>query len=78
MQKFTEKIKLLINLLSDPDSRIQKLYEAWKPKKMTGQEFPGTACTTFLINPSGNIKKVWNNVKVRGHAEAVPGTLRNL
>jgi peroxiredoxin Q/BCP len=76
-QKFTEKKDLTINLLSDEDSRVQKLYDVWKPKKMMGREFLGTVRTTFLINPKGSIEKVWNNVKARGHAEAVLETLKS-
>jgi peroxiredoxin Q/BCP len=31
----------------------------------------GTVRTTFLIDSNGKITKVWNNVRVKGHAEAV-------
>ncbi len=77
-QKFTEKKDLTINLLSDEDSRIQKLYDVWKPKKMMGREFLGTVRTTFLINPDGKIKKIWNKVKSKAHAEAVLEILKSL
>lgn len=77
-QKFTEKKELTINLLSDPDSRIQKLYGVWKPKKFMGREFLGTVRTTFLISPDQTIKKIWNEVKAKGHAEAVLKELANL
>lgn len=77
-QKFTEKKDLTINLLSDENSRIQKLYEVWKPKKFMGREFLGTVRTTFLIDPSGKIKKIWNEVKAKGHAQAVLETLKNI
>lgn len=77
-QKFTEKKDLTINLLSDENSRIQKLYDVWKPKKMMGREFLGTVRTTFLINPQGAIEKIWNKVKSKGHAEAVLETLKLL
>ncbi|MFC1600085.1 thioredoxin-dependent thiol peroxidase [Patescibacteria group bacterium] len=77
-QKFTEKKDLTINLLSDENSRIQKLYDVWKPKKFMGKEFLGTVRTTFLINPSGNIEKIWNKVKAKEHAEAVLETLKSI
>ncbi len=77
-QKFTDKKELTINLLSDPDSRIQKLYDVWKPKKFMGREFLGTVRTTFLISPDQTIKKIWNEVKAKGHAEAVLKELANL
>ncbi|MFC1656095.1 thioredoxin-dependent thiol peroxidase [Patescibacteria group bacterium] len=74
-QKFTEKKELTINLLSDPESEVQKLYYVWKPKKMMGREFLGTVRTTFLINPEGVIVKIWNKVKAKGHAEETLGVL---
>jgi len=77
-QKFTDKKNLTINLLSDPESRIQKLYGVWQKKKFMGREFMGTVRTTFLINPKGDIEKIWNNVKAKGHAQAVLDTLGNL
>lgn len=77
-QKFTEKKDLTINLLSDPESRIQKLYGVWQKKKFMGREFMGTVRTTFLINPQGDIENIWNNVKAKGHAQAVLEALGNL
>lgn len=77
-QKFTEKKNLTINLLSDENLRIQKLYGVWKLKKFMGREFMGTIRTTFLIDPAGNIKKVWNNVKAKGHAQAVLEILKKI
>ncbi|MBT5017022.1 thioredoxin-dependent thiol peroxidase [Candidatus Peregrinibacteria bacterium] len=70
-QKFTEKQNLGIELLSDPDSEVQKKYGAWRPKKFMGREFMGTVRSTVLINPKGKIIKTWDNVKAKGHAEIV-------
>ncbi len=70
-QKFIDKKKLTIRLLSDPDSMIQKKFGVWRLKKFMGKEFTGTIRTTFLINPTGKIKKIWEKVKVRGHASEV-------
>ena len=70
-QKFTEKKNLTVELLSDPDSEVQKLYGVWRPKKMMGREFLGTVRSTFLISPDGRIAKIWDNVKAKGHAEQV-------
>lgn len=70
-QKFIDKKKLTIRLLSDPDSMIQKKFGVWRLKKFMCKEFTGTIRTTFLINPTGKIKKIWEKVKVRGHASEV-------
>jgi peroxiredoxin Q/BCP len=34
--------------------------------------------TTFLIGPDGRIVQVWENVKVKGHAEAVLAAVKAL
>jgi len=38
----------------------------------------GVARSTLLIDPEGVIRHVWPKVKVKGHAEAVLETLREL
>jgi peroxiredoxin Q/BCP len=38
---------------------------------MYGRTFMGVKRTTVLIGPDGRIAKVWQNVKVPGHAEEV-------
>lgn len=77
-QKFIESQHLNIHLLSDPDSKMQKDYGVWRPKKFMGREFLGTVRSTFLLDPDGVVRKVWDNVKARGHAEVVLGELKRL
>ncbi len=69
--KFAKHRKLSVTLLSDPDKAALNLYGVWKPVKFMGREFLGTARTTFLVNPSGKIVKVWEKVNPLGHARAV-------
>jgi peroxiredoxin Q/BCP len=70
-QKFIDKRGLTINLLSDPDAKVQKLYGVYKEKKMFGKIGFGTERTTFLINPEGEVEKKWEKVKAIGHAKEV-------
>ena len=77
-QKFTEKKALTINLLSDPESEVQKKYGVWRPKKFLGKEFLGTVRSTFLISPKGVIVKIWDSVKAKEHAQEVLETLTAL
>lgn len=70
-QKFIEKAALTITLLSDPELEVLKLFDVWQLKKFMGKESMGTVRTTFLIRPDGILEKIWNNVRVKGHAEAV-------
>ncbi|WNY25761.1 thioredoxin-dependent thiol peroxidase [Methanolapillus millepedarum] len=75
-QKFTEKRELKIILLSDEELTANIAFDVWRLKKFMGKENMGTVRTTFLINPDGKIAKIWNNVKVDGHVEAVLEELR--
>ncbi|WNY23937.1 Putative peroxiredoxin bcp [Methanimicrococcus hongohii] len=77
-QKFIEKAELTITLLADPELEVIKAYDVWQLKKFMGNENMGTVRTTFLIDTDGKIGKVWNNVRVKGHAEIVLDELKNL
>ncbi|MBF0466419.1 MAG: peroxiredoxin [Nitrospirae bacterium] len=69
--KFKEKHGLNFPLLSDPDHKVLELYGAWGEKTMYGKPVISTIRTTVLIDKDGTIKKVWNNVKVKGHVDEV-------
>ncbi|WP_135611840.1 thioredoxin-dependent thiol peroxidase [Methanococcoides sp. AM1] len=77
-QRFIEKKELGITLLSDESTELQQSYDVWQLKKMAGREYMGTVRTTFLIDPEGNIAKVWDKVKAKGHAGAVLEGLREI
>jgi peroxiredoxin len=76
--KFSERKQLKIELLSDPEHEVLKKYGVWKPKKLFGKEFLGVVRSTFLINPEGIIEKIWDKVKVTGHATDVKENLCSL
>lgn len=76
--KFITKYDLKVRLLSDPDHVVMEQYGVWRLKKMYGREFIGVVRSTFLINPQGVIAEIWNNVRVKGHAEKVYQTLDEL
>lgn len=68
-QKFKQKHNLPFTLLSDPEGKVLDLYDVWKKKSMYGRTFMGTERTTFLIDEQGIVKKVFQKVKVKGHAQ---------
>jgi peroxiredoxin Q/BCP len=68
-QKFSDKYSLNFPLLSDPDFHVCKAYGVYKKKSLYGREFMGIERTTFLIDRSGTIRKVFPRVKVNGHAK---------
>jgi thioredoxin-dependent peroxiredoxin len=69
--KFIDKQKLGIILLSDPEHQIAESYDVWQLKKFMGKEYMGIVRSTFLVDPSGKVVKIWSSVKVKNHVETV-------
>ena len=76
--KFKEKYKIKFDLLADDEVKIVKSYKVWFKKKFIGREFMGVVRSTFLIDPKGEIVKIWDNVKVKDHAKGVLEILKNI
>ena len=70
-EKFREKFNYTIDLISDEDESLCKLFDVIKLKKLYGKEHMGIERSTFMISPSGDVLKEWIKVKVDGHAEEV-------
>ena len=77
-KKFKKKYKIKFDLLSDEGIDIIKSYKVWAKKKFMGREYMGVVRSTFLINPKGKIIKIWNNIKVKDHANEVLKTLKDI
>ena len=73
--KFKAKYNLNFTLLSDPDKVAMEAYGAWG-KKMFGKE--GVLRKTFIINPDGQVVKVYGRVTPLGHGEQVIAELQSL
>lgn len=69
--KFKQKFKLGFPLISDEDKSMLEAYGVWVEKSMYGRKYMGVERTTFLIDRKGKIARVWNKVKVPGHADEV-------
>jgi peroxiredoxin Q/BCP len=76
--KFKKKYKIKFDLLADDKIKIVKSYKVWAKKKFMGREFMGIVRSTFLVDPMGKIVKIWDNVKVKDHAQEVLDTLKNI
>ena len=76
-KKFVEKYDLPFILLADEDKTIVSAYGVWAKKKFMGREYMGILRTSFLIDPKGKIKKVYEDVKPAVHAEEVLADLRD-
>ena len=69
--KFKTKHDLKVDLVADEDKAIIESYGLWVEKSMYGRKYMGVERTTFLIDADGRIAKIWNKVKVPGHAAEV-------
>ena len=77
-KKFRDKYKIEFDLLADEEIKVLKKYKVWGKKKFMGREFKGINRTTFLKDKKGKINKIWENVKVNGHAKEVLDTLKDI
>lgn len=68
---FIAKHGLKVRLGADEDGAVCEAFGVWQEKQLYGNRFMGIVRSTFLIDGSGVIQKVWRNVRVNGHAEAV-------
>jgi len=72
-EKFKAKYSLNFTLLTDVEGAVIEAYGAWG-KKMYGRE--GILRKTFIIDPNGEVVKVYGRVTPMGHGEQVIEELR--
>ena len=77
-RNFIEKKDLGITLLSDEEHKVLEQFGVWQLKKNYGREYMGIVRSTFIIDPEGVIRAVWEKVKVKGHVEEVLAKLKEL
>ncbi|MCB9591370.1 MAG: thioredoxin-dependent thiol peroxidase [Sandaracinaceae bacterium] len=69
--KFIEKESLTFALLSDESGAMLEKYGAWGEKTLYGKKRMGILRSTVLIDPDGKVRKVFPNVRVKGHVDRV-------
>ena len=69
--KSLKKHNLKIELVSDENDEICKLFKVWVEKSMYGKKYMGIERATFLFDENLKLIKIWRNVKVKGHVEEV-------
>ncbi|WP_407112373.1 peroxiredoxin [Bradyrhizobium sp. LMG 9283] len=77
-EKFRDKHKLGVPLISDEKHEMLEAYGAWGQKSMYGKSFLGILRTTVLVGADGKVARVWRNVRVDGHADEVLEAARSL
>lgn len=69
--RFKTKHNLAVTLASDEETSVLQDYGVWVEKSMYGRKFMGVERTTLLIDRDGRVARIWNKVKVAGHAQEV-------
>ena len=76
--KFKKKHELLVRLAADEDKAVAMQYGVWAEKKNFGRTYMGIIRTTFLIDKTGHIAKIWRKVRVKDHISSVLQALEEL
>lgn len=77
--KFIAKHGLTVPLASDAaEGGLSDALGIWTEKQNYGRTYMGMVRTTYLVGADGRIARVWDKVKVKGHAEEVLAATRAL
>ncbi len=77
-ERFAAKYKLKFPLLADTDKKVATKYGAWGEKVLYGKKTIGMIRSTFVIDETGTVRKVFRRVRVDGHADKVLEALKGL
>lgn len=76
---FIAKHGLTVDLATDADEGgLSDALGIWTEKQMYGKSYMGMVRTTILVAADGTIARVWEKVKVKGHAHEVLEAARAL
>jgi thioredoxin-dependent peroxiredoxin len=78
LRKFADKYGLAFTLLSDEGGKVAAQYGAWVEKNRYGRTYFGNERSSVLVDPGGNVARVFPRVKPAEHYELVLGALREL
>ncbi len=69
--EFRDEHGLSVQLLSDEDSEVCRMYDVWRKKEVDGISKMSVLRSTFIIDRSGVIRHALYDVNPRGHAAEV-------
>ncbi len=76
-QKFRQKMGIPYQLVADIENKVSKDYGVYGLKSFMGREYMGVNRSTFLIDKTGKVVKVFKKVKPSGHSREVFEALRS-
>ena len=75
-EKFRQKMGIPYPLVADTENDVSKSYGVYGLKKFMGREYMGVNRSTFLIDKTGKIVKIFKRVRPAGHSQEVFQALR--
>ena len=76
-QKFRTKMGIPYPLVADTANEVSKKYGVYGLKSFMGREYMGVNRSTFLVDKSGKIVRIFKKVKPAGHSKEVLEVLRS-
>ena len=76
--KFCARHDLTMPLVSDEEHEAVDAYGVWREKKTFGRTYMGVVRSTFLIDKDGKVAGIWDNVRLKGHVQAVLDAVKAL
>jgi peroxiredoxin Q/BCP len=78
LRAFADKYGLAFTLLSDEGGEVAQRYGAWVEKNYGGRTYLGNERSSVLVDPDGNVARVFRKVKPAEHDDLVLGALAEL
>ncbi len=75
-EKFRQKMGIPYPLVADTEKDVSKSYGVYGLKKFMGREYMGVNRSTFLVDKTGKIVKIFKRVRPAGHSQEVFQALR--
>jgi peroxiredoxin Q/BCP len=75
-EKFRQNMGIPFPLVADTKNELSKKYGIYGLKKFMGREYMGVIRSTFLVDKTGKIVKIFKKVKPAGHSQEVFQALR--
>jgi peroxiredoxin Q/BCP len=76
-EKFRQNMGISYSLVADTKNEVSKKYGVYGHKKFMGKEYMGINRSTFLVDKTGKIVKIFKKVRPAGHSQEVFQALRS-
>jgi thioredoxin-dependent peroxiredoxin len=74
--KFRDKMRIPYQLVADTGNDVSRKYGVYGLKNFMGREYMGVNRSTFLVDKSGRLVRIFKRVKPAGHGKEVLDALR--